>query len=322
MQDRFGWATDPALVVPLADLVQGTFAALWAFADAGDGIILQIPAYPPFHSSIAGTARRLVAHVMRSNGVRYGLDTAGLEKLVDAGTRVILLCNPQNPTGRMFSREELLEIGRIAIARDLVIVSDEIHSDLVYDGRRHIPIASLSPEIAARTVTITSPTKSFNIPGLRCGVMHFGDAALLARFRARVPGHILGSPGIIGIDATVAAWDESQPWLDGVLAQLAANRARLDAFLASELPTIKWHKPEATYLGWLDCSALGLSGTAFDFFHDTARVAFGAGETFDPACKDFVRINFATSGPILEQILGRMAEAVHGHVKAGQGTAG
>ena len=310
MQDRFGWTADPALVQPLADLVQGTFAALWAFADANDGIILQIPAYPPFHSSIAETGRRLVPHRLHSDGSRHTLDTAALEGLVDARTRVILLCNPQNPTGRMFSRAELLEIGRIAIARDLVIVSDEIHADLVYDGRRHIPIASLSPEIAARTVTITSPTKSFNIPGLRCGVMHFGDAALLARFRARVPGHMLGAPGIIGIDATVAAWAESQPWLDRVLVQLHANRARLDAFLAIELPQVKWHQPEATYLGWLDCSALRLPGTAFDFFHNKARIAFSPGEAFDPACKDFVRINFATSTAILDQILDRMATAV------------
>ena len=114
----------------------------------------------------------------------------------------------------------------------------------------------------------------------------------------------------MGIDATVAAWDESQPWLDGVLEQLAANRARVDEFLASELPELKWHAPEATYLGWLDCSALKLPGTAFDFFHDRARVGFNAGETFDPQCKDFVRLNFATSGPILEQILGRMRAAV------------
>ena len=119
MQDRFGWTADPALVQPLADLVQGTFAALWAFADANDGIILQIPAYPPFHSSIAETGRRLVPHRMHSDGSRHTLDTAALEGLVDARTRVILLCNPQNPTGRMFSRAELLEIGRIAIARDL-----------------------------------------------------------------------------------------------------------------------------------------------------------------------------------------------------------
>lgn len=309
MQARFGWTVDPALVVPLGDLVQGTFATLWAFSDAGDGVLLQIPAYPPFKASIEGTGRRLVAHRLPRGNDGFLTDTAGLDALAK-DVKVILLCNPQNPTGRVYTRAELLEIGRIAIERDLIIVSDEIHSDLVYDGLRHIPIASLSPEIAARTVTITSPTKSFNIPGLHCGVAHFGDAALLARFRKRLPGRLIGGPAIMGVDATVAAWDESQPWLDGVLEQLAANRARVGEFLASELPEIKWHKPEATYLGWLDCSALKLPGTAFDFFHDRAKVAFNPGEAFDPDCKDFVRLNFATSAPILEQILGRMRDAV------------
>lgn len=314
MQSRFGWTVDPALTLGVGDLVQATFAALWAFSDPGDGILLQIPAYPPFNASIQGTGRRLIAHRLPMGNDGFLTDTAGLAALADATTRVILLCNPQNPTGRVFTRAELLEIGRIAIERDLVIVSDEIHCDLVYDGLKHIPIASLSPEIAARTVTITSPTKSFNIPGLHCGVMHFGDAALLERFRVRLPGRIIGSPGIIGVDATVAAWDESQPWLDGVLAQLAANRARVDEFLAKEMPQITWRAPQATYLGWLDCTALKLEGSAFDFFHDKARVAFNPGEAFDPACKDFARLNFATSADILEQILGRMAEAVRKHV--------
>jgi cystathionine beta-lyase len=309
MQARFGWAIDPALVVPLGDLVQGTFAALWAFSDANDGVLLQIPAYPPFKASIEGTGRRLIAHRLPRGPNGFLTDTAGLERLA-GGARVLLLCNPQNPTGRVYTRAELLEIGRIAIAHDLVIVSDEIHADLVYDGARHIPIASLSAEIAARTVTITSPTKSFNIPGMHCGVAHFGSQALLDRFRQRLPGRIIGGPGIMGIDATIAAWDESQPWLDGVLAQLAANRARVGEFLAGELPEIRWYAPEATYLAWLDCSALKLPGTGFDFFHDRARVAFNPGESFDPECKDFVRLNFATSGPILEQILGRMRDAV------------
>lgn len=314
MQSRFGWTVDPALVLGLGDLVQGTFAALWAFSEPGDGILLQIPAYPPFNASIQGTGRRLVAHRLPRGNDGFLTDTAGLARLAaEQGARVLLLCNPQNPTGRVLTRAELHSIGQMAIERDMIIVADEIHADLLYDDAKHIPIASLSPEIAARTVTITSATKSFNIPGMHCGVMHFGSAALLERFRQRLPGRIIGSPGIMGVDATVAAWDEGQPWLDTVLVQLAANRARLGAFLDAELPQIRWHAPEATYLAWLDCSALRLDGTAFDFFHDKARVAFNPGEAFDPDCKDFVRLNFATSGPILEQILARMAEAVRRH---------
>ena len=315
MQSRFGWSPDVAQVQPLADLVQGTYAAVWAFSEPGDGIVLHLPAYPPFHAAIHDTGRRLDAQPLRSDGTTYVLDLDELATLGDARTRILMLCNPQNPTGRVFTRAKLTAIGAIAIRRDWIIVSDEIHSDLVYGDAKHIPIAMLSPEIAARTVTITSATKSFNIPGLRCGVMHFGSAALRQRFHARVPTRVLGAPGIIGIDATVAAWRHGQPWLDDVLPYLDANRQRLAAFLQAEFPAIGFHAPEATYLGWLDCSALGLTGTAFDFFHDKARIAFSPGEAFDPAGKKCVRFNFATSAPIMERILTRMADAIRSNTR-------
>jgi len=315
MQSRFGWTIDPTLVQPLSDLVQGTYAAVWAFSDPGDGVVLHLPAYPPFHSAIHDTGRRLDAQYLRHEPGGYVLDLDEMARIGDARTRILMLCNPQNPTGRVFTREELLAMGRMAIERDWVIVADEIHSDLVFGAARHIPIASLSPEIAARTVTITSATKSFNIPGLRCGAMHFGSAALRERFHARVPTRLLGSPGIIGIDATIAAWDHGQPWLDEVLPYLDANRQRLAAFLAAELPGIRFHAPEATYLCWLDCTALGLPGTAFDFFHDKARVAFSPGAAFDPKGEKAVRFNFATSAPILDRILARMAEAVRSNAR-------
>ena len=289
MQARFGWTVDPALVQPLSDLVQGTFAAVWAFSDPGDGVVLHLPAYPPFHSAIHETGRRLDAQYLRLEADGYVLDLDEMAKIGDARTKILMLCNPQNPTGRVFTRDELLAMGKMAIERDWIIVSDEIHCDLVFPGHTHIPIATLSPEIAARTVTITSATKSFNIPGLRCGLMHFGSAALRERFHARVPTRVLGSPGIIGIDATIAAWDHGQPWLDEVLPYLDANRQRLAAFVKAELPGIKFHAPEATYLCWLDCRALGLPGTAFNFFHDKAKVAFSPGEAFDPANNQAVR---------------------------------
>jgi len=310
MQARFGWTIDTALVQPLSDLVQGTFAAVWAFSEPGDGVVLHLPAYPPFHAAIHDTGRRLDGMHLRSDGSGYVLDLDAMRAIGDARTKILLLCNPQNPTGRVFTRDELLAMGQMAIERDWIIVADEIHSDLVYGAAKHIPIASLSDAIAARTVTITSATKSFNIPGLRCGAMHFGTAALRERFHARVPTRVLGSPSIIGIDATIAAWDHGQPWLDEVLPYLDANRQRMAAFLKAELPAIRFHAPEATYLCWLDCSALGLPGKAFDFFHDKARVAFSPGEAFDPARADAVRFNFATSAPILDRILARMAEAV------------
>ena len=191
-----------------------------------------------------------------------------------------------------------------------MILSDEIHADLVYRGAKHIPLATLSPEIAARTITITSATKGFNIPGLRCGVLYFGSQALKERFHARFPARVLGSPGITGIDATVAAWNHGQPWLDAVLDHLDGNRRRIRDFISTEIPAIQTLMPEATYLGWLDCSRLGLSGSAHDFFLEQGKIGFSAGEFFDPNGHKFVRFNFATSRRIVDRILERMADAV------------
>jgi cystathionine beta-lyase len=309
MKSRYGWELSPDLVMPVADLVQGTYAPILAFSDPGDGIVLQIPNYPPFRDAISTTERKLLPLPMRDEGTRYAFDLAELEALVDKQTRIFVLCNPQNPTGRAFSREELLALGQFAIEHDLIVISDEIHSDLVYPGQQHIPFASLGADIAARTVTLNSATKSFNIPGLRCALIAFGTEELRQRFHKRIPFKLTGQGNIIGVDATVAAWNECQPWLDAVMKHLLKARNRVKDVLAAEAPEIHFHAPEATYLAWLDCSKLRLSTSAFRFFLDNARIGFSAGETFDPNCAQFVRLNFATSIPILDKILDRMIVA-------------
>jgi cystathionine beta-lyase len=309
MKSRYQWEFSPDLVMPLADLVQGTYAPLLAFSDPGDGVVLQIPNYPPFRDAINTTERRLLPLPMRDDGTRYVFDMDELEKLVDKRTRIFVLCNPQNPTGRVFSRDELLALGQFAIEHDLIVISDEIHSDLIYPGQRHIPFASLGPEIAARTVTLNSATKSFNIPGLRCALIAFGTEELRRRFHKRIPLRLTGQGNIVGVDATVAAWNEGQPWLDAVIGHLFKARNRIKDVLAVEAPEIRFHAPEGTYLAWLDCSRLGLSTPAFQFFLDRARIGFSAGETFDPNCAQFVRLNFATSMPILDNILDRIVAA-------------
>ena len=311
MRRRFGIDIDTALVQPVGDLVQATFAAILAFSDPGDGVLLHVPNYRPFREAINTTERRLLPLPMHDTGTRHAFDPDEMRHLVDARTRIILLCNPQNPTGRVFSREELQSIAQLALERDLIVVSDEIHCDLVYPGREHIPFMSLGPEIAARTITLNSATKSYNIAGLRCALMHFGSAELLARFHRRILPRVLGQPGVAGVDATIAAWDEGQPWLDAVLPHLDKARHHVIDVLAAEIPEIRCHLPEATYLAWLDCRALSLQApSAFEFFLDKAKIGFSAGETFEPTATQFVRMNFATSRTILDEILARMIKAV------------
>lgn len=311
LRRRFGLQTEAALVQPVGDLVQGTFAAILALSEPGDGVILHVPNYPPFREAIVSTQRRLLPLPMRDAGSGHAFDPQEMRSIVDARTRIILLCNPQNPTGRVFSREELQSIARLAVERDLIVVSDEIHCDLVYPGRQHIPFVSLGADVAARTITLNSATKSYNIPGLRCALMHFGSPELLTRFQKRVPARLTGQPGVVGVDATIAAWDEGQPWLDAVMTHLDKARRHVVGVLEAEIPEIRCHLPEATYLAWLDCRALALDApTAFTFFLEKAKVGFSAGETFEPTASQFVRMNFATSRTILDEILGRMIKAV------------
>ena len=261
-------------------------------------------------AAINDTGRRLIPSPMRDNGTRWVLDLAAYDASPDPRTRVLIFCHPQNPTGRAYRRDELEQVAAFAIRHDLIVVSDEIHADIVYPGNTHIPLAALSPAIAARTITITSATKSFNIPALRCAVMHFGAPALKQRFFKRIHARLLGSPGVTGVDATIAAWDHGQPWLDEILAQLQANRDWLAQTIGAEVPGVTIRLPEATYLAWLDCSALALPACAGQFFLDHARVGLNFGESFGANYANFARLNFATPAPILREIVGRMAEAV------------
>jgi cystathionine beta-lyase len=310
-RELYGWDPDPDLVLPLSDLIQGMFATIIAFTEPSDGVLLQIPAYTPFFAAIDGTGRRLLANPMRDNGRQWVLDLEQL-KASAPGAQMLMVCNPHNPTGRAFDRDELAALGRIALEHDLILVSDEIHSELIYPGRAHVPMAMVSSEIAAKTVTITSATKSFNIAGLRCAVIHFGSAELRDRFRQRIPERLLGQLSVFGVDATLAAWRNGGPWLDGVLARLARNRVRLGKFLAERLPAVGYREPEATYLAWLDLAGYDLKPSPAEFLFNVAHVRTSAGSEFGADYGEFARLNFATSEAILEEILMRMAVAIEG----------
>jgi cystathionine beta-lyase len=310
MAARFGWQVAPDDVAILSDVVQGIYWALPAYSAPGEGAVVQTPIYPPFLQAVAECGRRLEENRLLPGPEGYEIDFDGLRR---ADARVLLLCHPHNPTGRVFRDRELEAIAEIALARDWVVVSDEIHADLVYGGRRFRPFASLSPEVAARTVTLTSATKAFNIAGLRCAVAHFGSPELRARFRAAFPRHVGGGIGILGLYATIAAWRHAQPWLDQVLAALEGNRRFLAQVLGERFPEVVFHAPEATYLSWLDCRALDLPRSPAHFFYRRAGVALSDGRHFGSGFEGFARLNFATSRAILAQVLERMASALADH---------
>ncbi len=309
MAERFGWEVEPGRIAPLVNVVQGLDAAVLLHSAEGEGVVVQTPIYPPFLAAVERSRRRLVESPLVAGPERYEIDFDHLRSQLDGATRVLLLCNPHNPTGRVFERDELLALGELAVEHDLVVVADEIHADLTFPGHTHVPFATLGPELEARTITLTAATKAFNLAGLPSAFAIFGSDRVRAPFR-RLPPHVLGHSGILDDAATHAAWTEGQPWLDEVLAYLLENRTLVTSFLAGRLPGIRCLPPEATYLAWLDCRELALPGDPFEFFLEQARVAFNRGTDFGPPGEGFVRLNFATSRAILEQILERMAVAV------------
>lgn len=307
---QFGWTVAPEDCQLVIDLLQGSMACVQAFAGRGEGVVVQVPSYPPFLFGIEQSGRKVVANPMRDSGTRHDIDFAHLAAALTPDTRMVLFCHPHNPTGRVFTRSELLPLRDLVLKHDLVIASDEIHADLVYAPLRHRPLALLLPEIADRIVTLYSPTKSFNFPGLRCGVMHFGSPALKKRFTAEISEWLLGTPSVPGMEATIAAWNECQPWCDQLVTYLQGNRDLVMRRLAAEAPALRVYAPEATYLAWIECSqAIEKELSPYEYFLEKAGVGLGDGRTYGPGYEKYVRLNFATSRDILNMTIDRIVAA-------------
>jgi cysteine-S-conjugate beta-lyase len=302
MAERDGVSLDPAHVRLFTELSQALQAVLHVATAPGDAVAIHVPTYPPFTESLRVMGRRLVPIPLRDTDEGWTFDAERMAAAVaEHGVRALVLVNPHNPTGRVFTRAELASIAEVAERHDLVVIADEIHSDLTYDGYPHVPFASLCPQ---RTVTMYSASKSYNLAGLRCAVAHVGDARVRAGL-ATLPPLLLGEVSVLSVLATLAAWQEGDGWLAEAKATLARNRA----LLAEGLPDgVRHHAPEATYLAWLDCRALGLGVDPAAFFLDRAAVRLSPGPDFGMA--GYVRLNFATSGPLVTEMLARMTAAV------------
>lgn len=302
MADRYGWEVRADRVHDLIDVVQGVRASVLHLSEPGDGIVLHLPAYHPFLDTIDQMDRRLVP-VTRLDGQ---FDYDALEAVLDgAGATMWILCHPHNPLGHVFGRPELERIAQIAERFDLLVISDEIHADLTMPGHEHLPFEALGADVSARTVTVTSASKAFNLAGLRWAVMHAGSDRMEDALTA-LPGHYLGAPNIMAVTATVAAWTDGAGWLDAVVAQIDRNRHQLVDLLERQLPGTRYRPPEATYLAWLDCRGLGLGDDPAQTF--MARgVDLSPGPQFGPQGIGHARINLATSPAVLEHTVAAMA---------------
>src|SRR4051794_36387917 len=308
---RYGWAVPPERITPLADVVAGLQAAIERFTPPGSPVVLPTPAYMPFLAVPGALGRELieVPMVERDGGSSYDLD--GIACAFARGARLLVHVNPHNPLGRVFTAEEQLALADVVDDAGARVFSDEIHAPLVHPGAVHRPYASLSPVTAGHTVTATSASKAWNLPGLKAAqllVSNEADAAYWAEkgfFAAHGAAHL-------GVLANTAAYTHGEAWLDGVLAYLDGNRRLLVALLAEHLPEVRYTPPEGTYLAWLDCRALGVEDSLGNLFLERAGVALIDGPACGAPGVGHVRLNFATPRPVLRTVVERMATAVRG----------
>jgi cystathionine beta-lyase len=304
---RFGYLPESSHVRSFTDINQAMLATVRVATEPADGILLHTPACPPFTEVLSRIGRRPVTVAMAAGEQGWELDLDRMERAVVAGRcRALFLVNPHNPTGRVLRRGELEALADLALRHDLLVICDEVHADLTYAPHRHIPFASLGTEVAARTVTVTSGSKAFNLSGVRCAVAQVGPRQVRDRLDAQ-RGLLFGQVGVLAVEALKAAWTGGDDWLDGVRELLHRNRRRL----ADRLPAaLGYRMPEATFLGWLDWRPLLSDLNPTDFFRDEAKVLLFDGRAFGPEGNGFVRLNFATYPEVLEEMLDRMTAAL------------
>jgi cysteine-S-conjugate beta-lyase len=307
MRERYGWAVDVADVREHTDVVQAVQLLLHLGTEPGEAIAVHTPAYPPFHHTVGAMGRKRVDVPFLRTPAGWAANTAGLADAVAAhDCRALLLVNPHNPTGRVLNRDELREIAAIARRHDLLVISDEIHAELTFAPHEHVPFASLDADAAARTVTLTSASKAFNLAGLRCSVAHFGPQRLLAQ-RDAEPTELYGAISTLSVVAALAAWRNGTEWQTRLLRVLDRNRRRVAEAVASWAGADPDPMPEATYLYWFAADTLGLGDDPVEEVLTRARVLLAGGPRFGEDGRRYLRLNFATSAAILEDVLGRLA---------------
>ena len=310
---RLGWSPDPARIFAIPDVMTGITEMITALTPPGSGVVISPPVYSPFFFRVGFAGRRVVeAPLRRRDDGGYELDAESLDRaLSEDGVSAYILCSPHNPVGRVWTAQELTTVAGLCHARSVLVLVDEIHAPLVLPGAAQVPFLSLDHPVTARTIAFTSASKGWNIPGLKCGLAIAGSPELATVLTERWEAL---APGLLGVHASVAAFEQATGWLDALLAQLDRNRALLARLLAGQLPQIRYRPPEASFLAWLDCrelgGALGGGDDPAAGFLERGRVALAAGTGFGAQGRGFARLNMGTTEPLLAEAVRRMTAAL------------
>jgi cysteine-S-conjugate beta-lyase len=316
IRKRHGWELEKEWIATTPGVLPAVVIAIQAFTEPGDGILIQPPVYHPFRKIIQDNERLPVDSPLSLINGEYRMDYANFEKQAKNGVRMMVLCSPHNPVGRVWKRDELEKLAEICIDNNILILSDEIHFDLIMKGYEHVPMASLSREIAEHTITFTSASKTFNLPGLSCANAIISNKKLLDRFNHIRGSLCIGMPNIFGLVAAETAYKHGAEWLEQLLEHIEKNYEYLASFIEKNIPEIGVSRLEGTYLAWLDFRELGLPDEELDtLLLREAKIWLDNGPKFGKGGEGFQRLNLACQRETLEKGLKRLASAVATNVE-------
>ena len=305
-EERFNWKTEREWLTITPGVVNALFIAIRAFTKSGEGVVIQQPVYYPFESSIKKTGRELLVNELVLENGRYVIDFEDFEEKIKQA-KMFILCNPHNPVGRVWEKEELTRMGEICLRHGVIVIADEIHQDFIFPEHKHIVFASLNKDFDNIAVTCTSPSKTFNLAGLLHANIFISNKALREQFKAEYAQTGIGQPGIMGIIACEAAYESGAEWLDELMVYLGQNMLLLKTYLLNHIPKIKFIEPEGTYLAWLDFREFGLSEKKLDeVVTQKGKLWLNAGYTFGKGGKGFERINAACPRSVLHKALEKL----------------
>lgn len=311
MKNRHGWIIDNDWICFSPGIVPALNFCTLAYTKPGDSIIVQPPVYFPFFSAVEAHGRKLIFNNLKESDGKYRMDFEQLMKIITPDTRMIMISNPHNPVGRIWTREELETLADICLRNNILILSDEIHSDLVMPGYKHIPLASLSEEIASKTITLIAPSKTFNLAGLSTSSVIISNPELRKSFNVIVENLHVGNGNLFGTIASVSAYTHGQEWLEQLITYLSGNIRIVEDFCRERIPQIIPVTTEATYMIWLDCRKLGMKGRELNsFFINQAGVGLNEGSTFGNGGEGYMRMNVATTRKTLQKALEQIEKAV------------
>lgn len=311
MERRHGWHIEPEWLFQTYGLVLAVGCCVRALTEPGDGILLNFPSYPPFYRAIEQNGRRLVRSELLEQDGKYVFNFEDMERKIEQEhVKLYILCSPQNPTGRVWTRAELERVGEMCLRHGVKVVSDEIHFDICYPGHEHSVFASISEELAANSVVLTAPSKTFNIAGMTISNVIVPNPELRERVKATVARDMGGYFNSFGYAACEAAYKSSGPWLDECLKVLESNCRLFTDFLTERVPVFSCHMPEGTYLAWMDGRRAGLSPEELtEFLHKDARFYTEGGDVFGSGYELFHRVNLACPREYIEKALLRLEAA-------------